>query len=329
MGAGLQGLRLQQVPRPVPAAGEVLVRMCAASLNFRDIAILVHGRYPLPVKPDVVALADGAGDVVEVGAGVDRVQPGDRVIASVFPHWLDGPFRLEVAAQLGGSLDGMLAEFACLPQEALVRIPGTLDDVEAATLPCAALTAWHALTAEGALRPGETVLTLGSGAVSLFALQFAHALGAHVIVTTSDETTAGRLSELGAGAVVNYSSLPEWAPEVRRLTGGRGADRVVEVAGSSLPQSLRATRLGGSIALVGTRGGTAAVDVGELFAAGVTVRPIAIGSRRQLEAMVAAVDRHRVHPVVDKVFAFADAAAAFAHFLSGAAFGKVVIRFDA
>jgi NADPH:quinone reductase-like Zn-dependent oxidoreductase len=327
LGAGLQGLRLQEVPRPVPGPGEVLVRVRAASLNYRDISILVNGVYPLPVKQDVVALADGAGDVEAVGAGVDRVRPGERVIASVFPDWLDGPFRLEVSRQLGGSLDGMLGEFVCLPQQALVRVPERLGYEEAATLPCAALTAWHALTAAGPLAPGETVLTLGSGAVSLFALQFAHALGAGAIATTSDERKAARLRALGARHVVDYRN-PAWAGEVRRVTEGRGVDRVVEVAGGSLAQSLQATRLGGSLSLVGTRGGSAAVDVAALFGAGVTVRPIAIGNRMQLEAMVEAIERHDVRPVIDKVFAFADVRDAFDHYLSGTNFGKVVIRLD-
>lgn len=324
MGAGLAGLRLQEVPRPVPGPGEVLVGVGAASLNYRDVAILVNGSYPLPVKADVVALADGSGEVVETGAGVDRVSPGDRVIASVFPQWLDGPFRMEVAPQLGGSLDGMLSEYVCLPQHALVRIPDTLGYEEAATLPCAALTAWHAVTAAGPLSPGERVLTLGSGAVSLFALQFAHALGAETIVTTSDDRKSGALRALGARHVVNYRTEPDWAGEVRRLAAG--VDRVIETAGSSLAQSLRATRLGGAVSLVGTRGGPAHVDVAALFASGATVRPIAIGNRMQLEAMVDVIGRHALRPVVDKVFPFADASAAFAYYVSGAAFGKVVIR---
>lgn len=326
MGAGLQGLRLQEVARPVPGPGEALVRVRAVSLNFREILILVHGTYPLPVKPDVVAVADGAGEVVEIGVGVDRVRPGQRVLASIFPKWLDGPFRMEVIDQLGGSLDGMLSEYVCLPQQALVEVPAHLSDEEAATLPCAGLTAWHALTAAGPLREHESVLTLGSGAVSLFALQFANALGATVIATTSDEDKRARLRALGVDQVVNYRAHPAWGDEVRKLTRGVGVGRVIEIAGTTLAQSLRATRLGGHVSLVGTRGGPASVEVGAIFAAGVTVQPIAVGNRAQLEAMTQAVARHRLRPVIDRAFPFGQAPEAFAYYLSGANFGKVVIR---
>lgn len=327
-GAGLQGLRLQEVPRPVPGPDEALVRVRAASLNYREISILVDGRYPLPVKPDVVALADGAGDVVEVGAAVDRVRPGDRVLASIFPRWLDGPFRMDVIDQLGGSLDGMLSEYVCLPQQALVTVPAHLSHEEAATLPCAGLTAWHAVTAAGPVAAHDAVLTLGSGAVSLFALQFARLLGAKVIATTSDAAKTARLRALGAQHAVDSRVHPDWGDEVRRLTEGRGVDRVIEVAGASFAQSLRATRLGGDISLVGTRGGAAQVDVAAMFAAGATVRPIAVGNRMQLEAMTQAVARYELRPVIDKVFAFDQAPEAFAYYLSGSNFGKVVIRLD-
>ncbi|MES2936322.1 MAG: NAD(P)-dependent alcohol dehydrogenase [Pseudomonadota bacterium] len=326
MGAGLGGLRREEAQRPRPGPGEVLVAVRAVSLNYREIAILVHGRYPLPVKPDVVAVSDGAGEVVELGQGVDRVRAGDRVMASIFPQWADGPFRMAVIAQLGGSLDGMLSEYVCLPQEALVRVPAHLGWEEAATLPCAALTAWHALTVAGPLGAGQTVLTLGSGSVSLFALQLARSIGAEVIATTSDEHKAQRLRALGAGQVVNYRTHAQWGAEVRRLTEGAGVDRVVEVAGGTLPESLQATRLGGDIALVGTRAGAASVDVSALFAAGVTVRPIAVGSRAQFEAMAAHIERNELRPVIDRTYGFDEAPDAFAYAAAGQAFGKIAIR---
>lgn len=326
LGAGIVGLRLQEAARPEPAQGEALVRVRAVSLNYREVSILVHGRYPLAVKADVVAASGGAGEVVAVGAGVTRVRPGMRVIASIFPHWLDGPFRPEVIDQLGGSLDGMLSECVCVPESALVPIADHLDFEEAACLPCAALTAWHALTAAGPLQPRDTVLALGSGAVSLFALQFAKALGAGTICTTSSEAKASRLRELGAEWVVDYRRDAQWGDSVRTRSGGRGVDRVIEVGGATLPQSLRATRLGGHISLGGTRAGAAAVDVGAIFASGATIAPVAVGSRTQLEAMMDVVGRHALRPVIDKAFAFEEAPAAFAYYLGGSNFGKVVIR---
>lgn len=329
MGAGLDGLREETLDRPQPGPGQVLLAVRAVSLNYRELSILVQGRYPLPVKPNVVAVSDGAGEVIAVGEGVDRLKPGDRVIASIFPQWLDGPFRLDVIAQLGGSLDGMLSEYVCLPQHALVPIPNHLDWEEAATLPCAALTAWHALTAAGSDLTRQTVLTQGSGGVSLFAIQLAKMQGARVIATTSQDAKAGRLRALGADEVINYRTCQAWGEESRKLVGGVGVDRVVEVSGASLAQSLAATRLGGEIALVGTRGGTSTIDVGALFGAGVLVRPVAVGSRTQLEAMTQAIGRHRLKPIIDKVFPFDQAAEAFTYYAAGGGFGKVVIRMPA
>jgi NADPH:quinone reductase-like Zn-dependent oxidoreductase len=236
---------------------------------------------------------------------------------------------MAVIDQLGGSLDGMLSEYVCLPQEALVTVPSHLSDEEAAALPCAGLTAWHALTAAGPLGERETVLTLGSGPVSLFALQFAKALGAKVVATTSDDGKGARLRALGADHVVNYRAQPEWGDQVRQLTEGAGVDRVIETAGATLAQSLRATRLDGHVSLVGTRGGAASVDVAAVFGSGVTVQPIAVGNRAQLEAMTHAVARHRLRPVIDRVFTFGQTPEAFAHYLAGANFGKVAIRLDA
>jgi NADPH:quinone reductase-like Zn-dependent oxidoreductase len=220
-GGGLDGLSLRHRDIPEPRRSEVLVRIHASSLNYREILILKYGRYPLPVKPGAVALCDGAGEVVALGEDARRVKVGERVIASIFPHWMDGPFAGGSEPQLGGSLDGLLTEYAVLPEEALVPFPEHLSYEEAATLPCAAVTAWNALT--GAARPlqtGDTVLTLGSGGVSLFALQIAKAAGARVIATTSSDEKSDRLRTLGADEVVNYRQTSEWGAEVRRLTDG-------------------------------------------------------------------------------------------------------------
>jgi NADPH:quinone reductase-like Zn-dependent oxidoreductase len=327
LGAGLGGLRLEEHPEPRPGPREVLVRVRAASLNARELVILVEGRYPLPVKRGVVAASDGAGEVVALGEGATRVAVGDRVTASIFPRWLAGPFRMETSAQLGGSLDGMLTEYAVLPEEALVRIPGHLSYEEAATLPCAGVTAWNALTGGRPLQPGETVLTLGSGGVSLFAIQLAHAAGARVIATTSAPGKADRLRLLGADAVIDYRATPDWAGEVRRLTGGVGVDHVVEVGGpGTLARSFQSLAVGGEVAWVGWLArGSGEVDLTAFARAVGTLRRIAVGSRAQLEAMAAAVTVHRLRPVIDRVFPFADTPEAFAYYAAGAQVGKVVV----
>jgi len=328
MGAGLDGLVLKDHEVRQPGPHEVLVRVHAASLNYREISILKHGRYPLPVKPDVVALCDGAGEVAALGAGVSRVALGDRVIASIFPHWIDGPFGLDRAAQLGGSLDGMLAEYAVLPEAALVHLPEHLTYEEGAALPCAAVTAWNALTGGQPLRAGDDVLTLGSGSVSLFALQLAKACGARVIATTSSPAKAERLRALGADEVIDYHCTPGWSAEVRRLTGGTGVQRVVEIGGAAtLPQSLQAVALSGEIAFVGTlAGGSSMIDANAVFASGAALRPVAAGSRTQLQAAVRAMAVKQLRPVIERVYAFDEAPAALAWYAEGQSFGKVVIR---
>jgi len=327
MGAGLGGITLREHAVPRPGPHEVLLRVRAASLNYRERMILEQGRYPLPVKPDVVGLCDGAAEVVELGAEVSRVKPGERVVASIFPFWRDGPFSLEVAAQLGGSLDGMLSEYVVLHEDAPLPIPAHLSWEEAATLPCAGVTAWHALQGGLPLRPGEDVLVLGSGSVSLFALQLAKVAGARVIATTSSAVKAERLRALGADAVIDYTATPAWAEAVRALTDGRGVRHVLEVGGATFAQSLRAVALGGEIALIGNlAGGEAQVDVAALFASGAIVRPVAAGNRAQLAGLLQTFALHGLRPLIDRVFSFDEAAAAFAYYAEARVLGKVVIR---
>ena len=329
MGAGLGGLTLKQHDSPKPGPHEVLVRVRAASLNNRELLILIAGRYPLPVKSDVIAVADGAGEVVAIGEGVTRANVGDRVVASIFPQWLDGPFALERAAQLGGSLDGMLTELAVLSEDALLPIPEHLSFEEAATLPCAGVTAWNALTGGRGLVAGETVLTLGSGGVSLFALQLAKLSGARVIATTSSAKKATRLIELGADDVIDYHANPDWPSEVRRLTNGRGVDHVVEVGGAAtLPDSFRSIAVGGEVAWVGSLGASAeAVDLTPLWLENGSMRSIAVGSRAQFEPMNRAIELHRMKPVIDRVFPFEEAPAAFSYYATQKPLGKTVITF--
>ncbi|MQY05844.1 zinc-dependent alcohol dehydrogenase family protein [Actinomadura macrotermitis] len=320
-GAGIDGLTIEEHPDPVPGDGQVVVAVRATSLSFRELMVL-RGSYVLPVKPGVVPVSDGAGEVVAVGPNTRGVQVGDRVTATLFPSWQDGPFGPEHLAQLGGSLDGMLTELALLDASALVPIPDHLSYEEAATLPCAAVTAWNALTG---LRPGQTLVTQGSGGVSLFALTFAKALGARVIATTSSPAKAARLRELGADEVVDYRADPDWPARVRELTGGLGADHVVDVAGL-LEQSLKAVRMAGHVACVGFVSETAPpIDPRVLFASGATLRAVAVGSRAQFAEMNRVIEVNRLRPVIDQVFAFDDAPAAYRHYASGAAFGKVVI----
>lgn len=324
-GAGLSGLTVREHDVPAPGPGQALVAVRATSLSFRELMVL-DGTYVLPVKPDVVPVSDGAGEVVGVGPGVDAVRVGDRVAATLFPSWQDGPFAVEHLPQRGGSLDGMLTEFALVEADSLVTVPAHLTYAEAATLPCVAVTAWNALTGDGAgVRPGDTVVVQGSGGVSLFALQFAAALGARVIATTGGPAKTARLRELGADAVVDYRATPDWAGEVRALTGGRGADRIVDVAGL-LHESVRAVALSGTIACVGFTGRTAPpLDPQALFASGATVRSVAVGSRAQFTAMNAFIEKHGLRPVVDRVFPFDEAVDAYRHYAGGTSFGKVVV----
>lgn len=326
LGAGISGIVLREHDVPEPGRNEIVIRLRAASLNARELMILA-GHYTLPVKPDVVLLADGAGEVVAIGEDVTRARIGDRVACAVFPRWIDGRFGWEVSAQIGGSLDGMLTEFARVDEQAVVPIPSHLSFEEAATLPCAGVTAWNALSGMRPPMPGDTVLVLGSGSVSLFALNFAKMFGARVIATTSSEEKAERLTRLGADAVVNYRATPDWHVEVRRLTDGRGVEHVIDVGGAgTLEQSLRSTAVEGQVAAVGWLANqVSSIDIKAIVGSIATLRRIALGSRAQFIAMNRAIAAHAMRPVIDSIFPFADAIAAFRYFEAGKYFGKVVV----
>jgi NADPH:quinone reductase-like Zn-dependent oxidoreductase len=298
-GAGLAGLALREIERPQASYRQVLLHVRANSLNFRELSIL-RGTYPLPVKADVVMCSDGAGEVIGIGEGVSRAKVGDRVVAAMFPRWIDGPIAWEYAPQIGGSLDGMLSKFVVLDEDAVVHFPAHLSFEEAATLPCAAVTVWNALVGHRPLGPGDTVVTLGSGSVSLFALQFAKMFGASVIATTSNREKANRLQDLGADHVINYGQTPEWHVAVRELTGGRGVDLVVEVGGS-LEQSLKAVTLGGQVAFVGRlQQDISSLDTNVLYNSVADVRVIFAGNRAHFLAMNRAIAANQMRPIIDR-----------------------------
>jgi len=323
-GAGLDGLTLRTHDEPKPGLREVLVRVRANSLNFREVSVL-RGTYPLPVKPDVVMGADGAGEVVALGEGVTRLKKGDRVAAAMFPRWMDGPFSLENAPQLGGSLDGMMTDFVVLSEEGFVLLPEHLSFEEGATLPCAAVTAWNALTGSRRLQAGDTLLTLGSGSVSLFALQFGKLLGARVLATTSSDDKAQRLNALGADAVINYRTTPDWDVAVRELTGGRGVDQVIDVGGT-LEKSVKSVAWEGEVEYVGRLDSQSApLDLNMLYRSISKVRVVAAGNKAQFVAMNRAISVAGLKPVIDRVFAFDEVPAAFRYFESTQPLGKVVV----
>lgn len=324
----LDALRLHDEPDPAPQRGEVLVRVRAVSLNFRDIAI-VRGRYPRKAVPGLIPVSDAAGEVVAVGEGVESFSVGDRVMGAFHPRWFGGEMPSTIARDsYGAESDGWLCERKAVSQEAIVRLPDALSFEEAATLPCAGLTAWTALTGPTPIRAGHTVLIQGSGGVSTFALQLARAVGATVIATTSSAAKAEQLRALGASAVVNYVEDPEWGKSVRKLTGGRGVDRVVEVGGpGTIGQSLRAVALGGEIASIGFLSTeNPGIDFFQLKLSGASFRNITVGDRAALIELTRAVAATGLKPIIDRTYDFADARDAFAHLDSGAHVGKVVIR---
>ena len=324
--AGIDGLAEVELPMPKPGPRQVLVKVAACSLNFRDLAIAL-GTYRMPTKPDLVPLSDGAGEVVEVGPGVTRVKAGDRVAGCFFQRWFGGPPAADThVSALGGGLDGMLAQYVVLEQDGVVALPAHLTFEEAATLPCAAVTAWHALAEHARIVAGEIVLVQGTGGVSIFALQLARLMGARVIVTSSSDEKLARAKALGAAHGVNYKATPEWDKAVVELTGG-GVDHVVEVGGpGTLARSLRAIRVGGKITLIGVLAGAAEINPMLIFSRRANVQGISVGSTQMFEAMNRAIAASGLKPIIDKVFAFGEAPAAYRHLQSAQHFGKVVIR---
>ncbi|MDR7097811.1 NADPH:quinone reductase-like Zn-dependent oxidoreductase [Lysobacter niabensis] len=328
-GAGIAGIQRIQLTDPVAGPGQVLVRVHAVSLNYRDLMV-VKGTYPKSAEKPVVLATDSAGEVVSVGAGVTRFQPGARVVTTYFPGWVAGRATAEkVAATFGTDTDGVLAELIAVPQDALVKFPEHLSFVEASSLPCVATTAWNTLFEAAKPQTGSTVLLQGTGGFSICALQLAKAAGLRVIITSSSDDKLARARVLGADATINYLTTPEWQPEVLRLTNGEGVDLVAEVGGQgTLSQSLASIKPGGTVAVIGGLSGfgATAVEPFALIGGMGNMAGIYVGSAEMLENALRVYDAEKLRPEIDRVFSFDQAAAAYEYLESGKHFGKIAIQ---
>jgi NADPH:quinone reductase-like Zn-dependent oxidoreductase len=326
-GFGLDALRLADRPDPRPGRGEVLLKIKAAALNYRDL-LVVKGVYNPKMNLPRIPVSDAVGEVAAAGEDVSRVKVGQRVAGLFMPKWLEGELTdAKARIALGGSIDGLLAEYAVMPEESVMPVPDFLTDEEAATLPCAAVTAWNGLVTAGKVKPGDSVLVQGTGGVSLFALQFARLAGARIIATSSSPEKLAKVKALGASDGINYRETAEWGEQVRHLTAGRGVDHVIEVGGAgTLAQSLRAVRTGGHVALIGVLSGYGQFNPLPILMKGVRISGIYVGSGEMFEAMNRAIALHQMRPVVDRVFPFAAAVDAFRYMESAAHFGKIVVR---
>jgi NADPH:quinone reductase-like Zn-dependent oxidoreductase len=329
---GIDELAIVEIEEPVPAAGEVVVRVAAASLNYRDVMV-VNGVYNPRMKLPATPLSDAAGEVVEIGENVTRWKVGDRVMPIFAQRWFAGKAddaKRRTAIGAGSQWQGVLREYASFDERGLVRVPDHLSFAEAATLPCSAVTAWNALLVSGHLRPGQIVLTLGSGGVSTFAIQLAKLAGAKVIATTGSNEKAERLRSIGADMTINYREIDDWDREVLELTDRQGVDHVVEVGGAgTLARSVNAVKVGGHIAMIGALSGGTGIDPIPLFMKAVRLQGIFVGSREMLEELCKAVAASALHPVVDRTFAFGEAREALRYMESGSHFGKIVIDLTA
>lgn len=326
---GMEHLKLASRPDPRPGPGQVLLRMRAASLNYRDLVVPLRGYGSHTGTLPLIPLSDGVGEVVEIGVGVTRVRTGDRVCPLFHQAWRSGePSPERFSQTLGGPLDGTMAEFMVLTEHGVAKVPAHLSDEQAASLPCAALTAWSAIVTYDNLGPGSRVLVQGTGGVALFALQFAKLRGAQVTVISSSDEKIARAKALGADATINYLRVPQWYKATREITAGRGYDHIVELGGEkTLQQSLRCIRPGGTLSMIGVlSGGLLSAPLGLVVTRQVRLQGITVGHRDGFEAMLLAIDQHQLAPVTDKVFAFEELKEAMAYLKSGAHFGKVCIR---
>ena len=326
---GMENLTLVDAAIPQLGATDVLVKFRAASLNYRDL-MFVKGEYNPNAKLPAVPFSDGAGEVASVGANVTKWNIGDRVCPILMQGWLDGPLTPEKrrTAIGAGDLPGVLREYGAFNENGLVQIPEHLSFDQASTLPCAAVTVWNALVVSGEVRSGDTVLVLGTGGVSLFALQLGKLLGARVLITSSRDEKLERAKRLGADETINYRTFPEWDKEILRLTGGAGVDHVIEVGGAgTLSKSVRCVRMGGHIAMIGVLSGSGNFDPRTLLMKAVRMQGILVGSRRMFEQMNEFIAAHRLIPVIDKKFRFSEAAESLRCMESGEHFGKIVIQY--
>jgi NADPH:quinone reductase-like Zn-dependent oxidoreductase len=325
---GIENLAVVERETPAPKATEVVVKFHAASLNYRDL-MMVKGFYNPKLKMPLVPLSDGAGEVVAVGENVTKWKIGDRVSPIFMQGWIDGEIEFKKArTALGGDLDGVLREFGAFDENALVRIPDHLSDEEAATLPCAAVTAHHALMVSGSLKPDDSVLIIGTGGVSIFALQFASAFGARTIVTSSSNEKLNRAKELGAADLINYKEHEDWDKNILDLTEKRGVDHVIEVGGAgTIQKSLRAVKMGGHIAVIGAlSGGEGEISPVSILMKSIKMQGIFVGSRQMFEDMNRLICQHNLKPVVDRVFGFDELPDALRYMESGSHFGKIVVK---
>jgi NADPH:quinone reductase-like Zn-dependent oxidoreductase len=328
-GAGIEGLTLAEEALASPGPTQVRVRVRAATLNYRDL-LVVRGPYPVSTKNPMVPGSDAAGEVVEVGSAVTRLKAGDRVTTSFFPNWVAGRMTpTSIAGSLGGGDNGTFREEILLDERALVATPAHLDFAQGAALTCAGTTAWNALFISGEMKPGNTVLLLGTGGVSIWALQLAKAAGLNVIITSSSDEKLARARAMGADAGINYAQVPEWGSEARRLTGGDGVDLVLEVGGEkTFAQSLAAVRMQGAIMVIGGvsgLGGT--MTPRQLVGGAIRMQGVYVGSRTMHEDLARFVEVAQIKPVIDRVFPFAQLPDAFGHFAAGRHFGKVALGF--
>jgi NADPH:quinone reductase-like Zn-dependent oxidoreductase len=327
---GVEHIKPGTRPERAPGPGEALVKMAAASVNFRDFVMTRRGYGSHSGELPLIPLSDGAGTVAETGPGVTRVKPGDLVCPAFFQTWISGPMKEEHRlGALGGGRDGVMQEHMLLPQDGLVKAPKGWSALEAASLPCAALTAWSAVIGAG-VKTGDVVVTQGTGGVSLFAALFARMQGALAIVTSSSDEKLARARSFGAGLGINYKTHPEWGREVRRALGGRGADLIVELGGAeTLDQSLRAIRTSGTLAMIGVlSGATAELNLGRVVTQNVRLQGVTVGSRDGFEDMVRAIDLHGAKPPIDeKRYAFDEVGAAIGAIATGRHFGKICVEF--